>query len=103
MNKRLLIGLCGLLLLTNAVTCLYGAKIAHNNEQLFEDNQTYLEEVKTLRKAYTALQDYAEKDAIKLNLIKQELKGVDFDYICEMPGGMDLKVQIINQTIGGIK
>jgi hypothetical protein len=103
MNKRILPIACMVLLIMNIVSCFYGYRIAQNNEELFNANQTYLEQVKTLRKAYTALQGDAEKDAVKLNLIKQELKGVDFDYISGMPGGMDLKVQIINQTIGGIK
>lgn len=98
MNRKLLIA-CIVLLLLNCKTVLYGLKIASNNEELFEANQAYAEQVKTLRKACMAYKDDAEESELKLDLIKQELKGVDFDYIQKMPGGMDLKVQIINQTI----
>lgn len=96
MKKNIIIAA---LLILNAITCFYGVYIARDNTKLFNANQTYIEQVKLLRTACVALDETCKDQRMKLNAIRQELEGVDFDYIVSLPGGMDLKVQIIKQTL----
>jgi hypothetical protein len=81
-----------------AITLVQTARL----QETVSANTLYIEQLKTLRTANTALERQCTDMQRSIDLVLQEILEVDVEYATDFPGGVDLKMQIIRQELDDV-